>query len=450
MFDILYTVGAFLLAISLLVAIHEFGHFWVARRLGVKILRFSIGFGKPLWKKTFGEDQTEFVIASLPLGGYVKMLDGREAEVPEAEAHRAFDRQSLRTRFAIVFAGPAFNFIFAIVAYWMMFVIGIQGVVPVVGDVKEGSPAAQAGLVSGQQILAIDGKETPIWDVALETLLPVMVDRSRVQITLANKDGSSFTTELNLSQSTQELEPGKLFDILGFVPWREELKSIVGRIVDDSAAAKAGLQEKDRIIRIDDNEINDWMDLVKVVSARPDEDMLLLVVRDGREMEVSVHTMSAEQDGKMVGKLGIGPFVSDANRVLHRYDLLAAMGHGWDKCWSNAWLTLKMLGKIITGEISVKNLSGPLNIAVYAGHSANAGLARFLDFLAIVSISLGILNLLPVPVLDGGHLMFYLVEAIKGSPVSEKTELIGQQIGIAALILLMSLALYNDFVRLLN
>ena len=450
MFDILYTVAAFLLAISLLVAVHEFGHFWVARRLGVKILRFSIGFGKPLWKKTFGEDQTEFVIASLPLGGYVKMLDGREAEVPKAEAHRAFDRQSLRTRFAIVFAGPAFNFIFAIVAYWMMFVVGVQGVAPIIGEVKEGTPASRAGLASGQQILAIDGKPTPIWDVALEALLPAMVDRGSVKLRLKNTDGSSFTTELNLMQTTQDLEPGKLFDILGFVPWREELKSIVGRVVDDSAAAKAGLQEKDKIIGIDDHVITNWMDLVEVVSARPDQDMLLRIIRDGREIDIPVHSMSAEQDGKQVGKLGIGPFVSDANRVLYRYDFLAALKHGWNKCWSNAGLTLKMLGKIVTGEVSVKNLSGPLNIAVYAGQSANAGLARFLDFLAIVSISLGILNLLPVPVLDGGHLMFYMIEAIKGSPVSEQTELIGQQIGIAALILLMSLALYNDFVRLLN
>ncbi len=450
MFDILYTVAAFLLAISLLVAVHEFGHFWVARRLGVKILRFSIGFGKPLWKKTFGEDQTEFVIASLPLGGYVKMLDGREAEVPEAEAHRAFDRQSLRTRFAIVFAGPAFNFIFAIVAYWMMFVVGVQGVAPIIGEVKEGTPASRAGLASGQQILAIDGKPTPIWDVALEALLPAMVDRGSVKLRLKNTDGSSFTTELNLMQTTQDLEPGKLFDILGFVPWREELKSIVGRVVDDSAAAKAGLQEKDKIIGIDDHVITNWMDLVEVVSARPDQDMLLRIIRDGREIDIPVHSMSAEQDGAQVGKLGIGPFVSDANRVLYRYDFLAALKHGWNKCWSNAGLTLKMLGKIVSGEVSVKNLSGPLNIAVYAGQSANAGLARFLDFLAIVSISLGILNLLPVPVLDGGHLMFYMIEAIKGSPVSEQTELIGQQIGIAALILLMSLALYNDFVRLLN
>jgi len=450
MFDILYTVGAFLVAISLLVAIHEFGHFWVARRLGVKILRFSIGFGKPMWKKTFGEDKTEFVIASLPLGGYVKMLDGRETEVPEAEAHRAFDRQPLRTRVAIVFAGPAFNFIFAIVAYWMMFVIGIQGVAPVVGEVKEGTPAAQAWLASGQRILMIDDRDTPIWDVALEALLPAMVDRGSVKMTLANENGQTFTTELNLSQTEQELEPGKLFEILGFTPWREELKSIVGRVVEDSAAAKAGLQEKDRIIRIDDNAINNWMDLVKIVSARPDQDLLLRIERDGYEMEVPVHTMSAEQDGKTVGKLGIGPYVSDVDRVLYRYGVFAAMGNAWDKCWGNAWLTLKMLGKIITGEVSVKNLSGPLNIAVYAGYSANAGLARFLDFLAIVSISLGILNLLPVPVLDGGHLMFYLVEAIKGSPVSEQTEIIGQQIGIAALVLLMSLALYNDFVRLLN
>ncbi len=450
MFEILYSLGAFLVAISLLVAIHEFGHFWVARRLGVKILRFSIGFGKPLWKKTFGEDQTEFVIASLPLGGYVKMLDGREADVPEAEAHRAFDRQSLRTRFAIVFAGPAFNFIFALFAYWMMFIIGVHGIAPIIGEVQKGSPAAQAGLAPGQKILTIDGKPTPIWDVALETLLPVVVDRDSVKMTLQNKQGQTFTTALDLSQSKQELEPGKLFEILGFSPWREQLKSIVGRVVEGSAAAKAGLQKKDRILRIDDKAVNNWMDLVNIVSARPDQDLLLRIERNGSEIDIPVHTMSSEYEGKTIGKLGIGPYVSDANRILYRYGVFSAVTNAWDKCWSNAWLTLKMLGKIISGEISVKNLSGPLNIAVYAGHSANAGLARFLDFLAIVSISLGILNLLPVPVLDGGHLMFYLVEAVKGSPVSEKTEIIGQQIGVAALVLLMSLALYNDFVRLLN
>ncbi|HEB57081.1 MAG TPA: RIP metalloprotease RseP [Gammaproteobacteria bacterium] len=450
MFDVLYSVAAFLLAISLLVAIHEFGHFWVARRLGVKILRFSIGFGKPLWKKTFGKDQTEFVIASLPLGGYVKMLDGRETDVAEAEVHRAFDHQSLGTRFAIVFAGPAFNFVFAIFAYWMMFIIGIQGIAPIIGEVQEDSPAAQAGLAVGQKILSIDGRPTPIWDVALETLLPVMVDRDRVKMTLERKDGQTFTTELNLSQTKQELEPGKLFEILGFSPWRKQLESVVGRVVEDSAAAKAGLQKKDRILRIDNKAVNNWMELVKIVSARPDQDLLLRIERDGHEIDVPVHTMSAEYDGKTIGKLGIGPYVSDVNRILYRYGVVDAVVNAWDKCWSNAWLTLKMLGKIVSGQISVKNLSGPLNIAVYAGHSASAGLARFLDFLAIVSISLGILNLLPVPVLDGGHLMFYLVEAVKGSPVSEKTEIIGQQIGVAALVLLMSLALYNDLVRLLN
>ncbi len=450
MFEILYSLGAFLLAISLLVAIHEFGHFWVARSLGVKILRFSIGFGKPLWKKTFGKDQTEFVIASLPLGGYVKMLDGREGDVPEAEAHRAFDQQSIRTRFAIVFAGPAFNFIFALFAYWMMFIIGIHGVAPIIGEVQKGSPAAQAGLATGQKILTIDGKKTPIWDVALESLLPVMVDRDNVKMTLESKGGQIFTTELDLSQSKQGLEPGKLFEILGFSPWREQLKAIVGRVLEDSAAAKAGLQKKDRIIRVDDKAINNWTDLVNTISARPNQNLLLRIKRKGTELDVPVHTMSAKYDGKTIGRLGIGPYVSDANRVLYRYGMFSAVGHAWDKCWSNAWLTLKMLSKIISGEISVKNLSGPLNIAIYAGHSASAGLARFLDFLAVVSISLGILNLLPVPVLDGGHLMFYLIEAVKGSPVSEKIEIIGQQIGVAALVLLMSLALYNDIVRLLS
>ncbi|MCW9024395.1 MAG: RIP metalloprotease RseP [Gammaproteobacteria bacterium] len=450
MFDVLFTIISFLVAISVLIAIHEFGHFWVAKKAGVKILRYSIGFGKPLWIKRFGEDQTEFVLASLPLGGFVKMLDGREGDVPEAEAHRAFDKQPLSKRFAIVFAGPLFNFLFAIFAYWLVFVVGITGVKPVVGDVEPDTPAAQAGFQSGMEIIQIENKLTPIWDVALETLLPVMVDHGSVKVTLAESEGQQFETQLNLQNTEQELEPGNIFKILGFTPLRPSLKPVVGGIIDEYPAQKAGLLENDHIIMINNEAIYSWEQLVEVVSSSPDTSLSLRVRRAEQEIDLTVHTRADIRDGKEVGLLGIRPFISNDNRVVYRYGALEAIQKSLEKTWNNTTLTLKMLGKIITGEVSIKNLSGPVNIAVYAGHSASAGFSRFFDFLAIVSISLGILNLLPIPVLDGGHLMYYVIEGIKGSPVSEKTEIIGQQIGIAILVLLMSMALYNDLVRLLN
>ena len=450
MFDVLFTVISFLIAISVLVAIHEFGHFWVAKKAGVKILRYSIGFGKPLWIRRFGPDQTEFVIASLPLGGYVKMLDGRETKVSDAEVHRAFDKQPLSKRFAIVFAGPLFNFLFAIFAYWLVFVVGVTGIKPVVGEVEAGTPAAEAGFKEGMAIVQIENTATPIWDVALETLLPVMVDRGSVSVTLEQGEGQVFQTQLNLQNSEQELEPGNIFNILGFTPWRPKLEAIVGETVDGYPAQQAGILANDLIVAADGQVVDSWQQLVEIVSNRPDEEIKLRIRRGEQEISVSVHTKVEIRDDKQVGLLGIRPFVSSDNQVVHQYGMFESVAKSLEKTWNNSVLTLKMLGKIITGEVSVKNLSGPINIAVYAGHSASAGFSRFFDFLAIVSISLGILNLLPIPILDGGHLMFYIVEAIKGSPVSEQTEMLGQQIGVAILILLMSMALYNDLIRLLN
>ena len=450
MLGILFTTVAFLVAISILIAIHEFGHFWVAKKAGVKILRYSIGFGKPLFIKRFGEDKTEFVIASLPLGGYVKMLDEREGEVPASESHRAFNNQSIKKRFAIVFAGPLFNFIFAVFAYWMMFVIGVDGIKPIVGEVTVNSPAAQAGLTSGLEILEIEGKPVPIWDVALETLLPVMVDHGSAQMKLLGDQGYEFETTLDLQNTDKELEPGNMFEILGFKPFQPVIKPIAGRIVEGLPADQAGLLEGDEIIEIEGESVASWQQLVVLVSQRPDQLIKLVVLRNGQKIDFSVRTLEIDREGVKVGQLGIGPFISQDNAVTYRYGVFESVIKSLENTWNNSALTLKMLGKMITGEVSIKNISGPLNIAVYAGHSASAGPARFLNFLAIVSISLGILNLLPIPILDGGHLMFYLVEAIKGKPVSEQTELIGQQIGIAALVLLMSLALYNDVIRFFN
>lgn len=455
MLDFLQIIISFIVAISILIAVHEFGHFWVARKLGVKVLRYSIGFGKPVWSKTSAVDNTEYVIASIPLGGYVKMLDEREGEVKQEERHRAFNNQSVAKRFAIVFAGPAFNFIFALFAYWLMFVIGVTGIKPIVGEITENTPAAYAQLKSGDEILSIDGKQTPIWDVAMQALLPGMIQHRSLDVEVVTEEGITTKRSIDFSNINQEVEPGIFFKIIGFYPWRPAVDAVVGQVLDNSPAEKAGLQKDDKIVAINGVTIKDWYALVDFVSARPQQQLRLTISRDDQLLEMVLVTEIANVEGKEVGRVGIiGP--ADAGKypedmkVLYMYGPLVAIGQSIENTWDNSVLMLSMLWKIVTGEVSLKNLSGPINIAVYAGQSASAGIARFLDFLAIVSISLGILNLLPIPILDGGHLMYYMIEKVKGSPVSEKTEELGQRIGIAILIMLMSLAFYNDILRLLN
>ena len=454
MTEILFSILAFLVAISVLIAIHEFGHFWVAKKLGVKVLRYSIGFGKPLWKKTAGADKTEYVIACLPLGGYVKMLDEREGTVNEDEKHRAFNRQSVGKRFAIVFAGPAFNFLFAILAYWLMFVIGVTGIKPIIGEITPNSPAALAGLAPGQEIIAINDKPTPIWDVAIQTIIPALVDRQALELEVKGEDGYTQNVRLDLSDTDSALEPGELFTALGLKPWRPQILPIVGVVIEKSPAEQAGLQQGDEILAIDNQPISDWGNLVEYVAARPDTDLSLRIKRQQSEQTITLHTASATVKGQTIGRIGIGPKevsqYPDEMKILYRYSMLDSISQAVGQTWNNSLLTLKMIGKILVGAVSVKNLSGPINIAVYAGYSASAGLARFMDFLAIVSISLGVLNLLPIPILDGGHLMYYGVEMVRGKPVSEATMEIGQRIGIMLLILLMSVAFYNDIARLLN
>lgn len=447
--DLAYTLVAFVVAISILIAVHEFGHFWVAKRLGVKVLRYSIGFGRPLWRRVAGPDRTEYVIAALPLGGYVKMLDEREGEVAPEERSRAFNRQPVGKRFAIVFAGPAFNFLFAILAYWMVFVVGVTGLKPVIGEVEPDSPAAVAGLEAGQTIVAVNGEKTPIWDAALQAMLPGILDRGRLRLTVADPQGGEREHTLDLSGLDTGVEPSELFGELGLVPWRPPIAPVVGRVVAGSPAEAAGLQSGDRIVSVDGQPIPDWYHLVESVQQHADRALRLGIERGGERRTLQVRPRATE-DGSV--RIGIAPKqtepVPDSKRAVYHYGPWPAVGESLRKTWEMSWLTLKMLGKIAIGEASVKNLSGPISIASYAGHSARSGPARFFDFLAIVSISLGILNLLPVPVLDGGHLMFYLVELVKGRPVSERTEAAGQRVGLALLLMLMTLAFYNDLMRL--
>jgi len=452
MLDILYSLLSFIVAITILVAIHEYGHYLVAKLSGVKILRYSIGFGKPLYKKTFGKDKTEFVIASIPLGGYVKMLDEREGNVPEAELPRTFNRQPVSKRFAIVFAGPLFNFIFAVFAYWLMFVNGTPGIRPVIGDVVKDSPAAIAGMKSGDTIISINDIETPIWDVALNEFVPVVIGKSKASIIVRSESGANAELNFDLSSVTADLESGNILSVLGFSPWRPTATAAIGAVVKDFPAEKAGLKKDDVILKVNNVNVSSWGDMAKEISSRPNEKIELTIESEGQKKKITLVTNENIREGKKVGIIGISnaAVYPDEMKINYQYSVIDSINQAFLTTWTSTTRTLSFLGKMVAGEVSIRNISGPITIAKYAGLSADAGLSKFLGFLAIVSISLGVLNLLPVPMLDGGHLFYYLIEIVKGSPVSAAFEAMGQQVGIVLLLMLMSLAFYNDILRLLG
>jgi regulator of sigma E protease len=452
---IIESIAAFIVAIGVLVTIHEFGHFWVARKMGVKVLRFSVGFGKPLWIKKAGEDQTEYVIASIPLGGYVKMLDEREGEVAAEDIDRAFNRKSVWRRFAIVAAGPAFNFLFAIVAYYLIYLAGVAGIKPMVGEVANPSPAYLAGVKKQDTILSINGVETISWERARFSLLEESVDRGTITLVVQGLDMqiSEKTLDLGGLRLLQD-EQIDLMGELGLSMWRPDIPPVIDEVILDGAAAAAGVMAGDEILALDGkaiSNVNQWVDLIR---AHPGRMLSLLVLRQGEKVTLQISPAIREANGSSYGFIGVKNRIEipeDIRRqmqVVERYGPVGALGEALDKTWRMSWLTLKVLGKLVTGEASVKNLSGPITIARYAGLSARIGLEQFFGFLAIISISLGVLNLLPIPILDGGHLFYYLIEILKGSPVSEYTEMVGQKIGIALLFGLMSIAIYNDLLRL--
>jgi len=446
------SVLALIVTLGLLIAFHEFGHFWTARKLGVKVLRFSIGFGKPLWSRRHGPDDTEYVIAAFPLGGYVKMLDEREGEVPEAERHRAFNNQSVWRRIAIVAAGPIFNFIFAIIAFWLMYMLGVPGMKPVIGEVAPSSIAAEAGFRAGDEIVDVNGVATPTWSTARLTLLDKSLDRDVVELRVRGDDGRERQLSLPVGTVPTENKQQDLLQYVGVTPWRMDYPPVLGELAADGAALKAGLQSGDRILSANGEPIKDWMGLVEFVRAHPDQVVKLQIERDGVEQSVDVHIASRATDSGVIGRIGAGPApvgpMPEEMRAEVRFGPIAAVGEAMAKTWQMSSLTLRMIGKMIVGEVSVKNLSGPITIATYAGYSASVGVTSFLYFLAIISISLGVLNLLPIPLLDGGHLMYYLVEIIKGSPLSDAVQMQMQRLGIALLAMLMLLAFYNDLNRL--
>ncbi|MDX1514057.1 MAG: RIP metalloprotease RseP [Gammaproteobacteria bacterium] len=451
--EVLSSIVWFVVAVGVLVTVHEFGHYWVARRLGVKVLRFSVGFGRPLWSRRAGVDQTEYVIAAVPLGGYVKMLDESEGEVPAEDRHRAFNRQPLATRFAVVVAGPAFNFLFAVAAYWLMFVLGVSGLKPLVGSVDPDGLAARAGLRAGQEIVRVDDRETRSWGTVIQTVIGASLNRGEVR--LAVDEPGRGTRELSLDLSgvlLDDLTQGQFFSRLGFAPRRPTLPPRIGTVVSGSPAESGGLAPGDLVLTADDSPMPDWETWVRYVRARPDRDIRVTVERNGAQKELILRPAAETSDGQVIGRIGAGVDAPESHLsrfyTVERYSVTEALGRGLDKTAEVTVLTLKMLWKMVTLEVSPKNISGPISIAQYAGVSAEVGMARFLEFLGIVSISLGILNLLPIPLLDGGHLMYYFMELVRGRPVSEEVQFIGQRLGIAMLVCLMGLAFYNDLARL--
>ncbi len=447
---VLWNIGAFIVALGLLVAVHEFGHFWVARRCGVKVERFSIGFGKAIWRR-LGKDGTEYVLALIPLGGYVKMLDGRVDELKPGEEAQAFNHKSVWARMAIVAAGPMANFVFALLAFWLMFMIGVPSVKPVVGEVRPASIVAEAGILPGMEIVGVGGEETGDWESVTYALISHLGDDS-VQLKLKAAN-TSYAVDKTLQLAGWKFDPDKESPIgsLGIVPLGGKVLPVVEAVVPSSASEKAGLQIGDRIKGVDGEAITEWAQFVERVQQSPAQPLQVTVERGGSEMTLTLTPDGKKVKGQLVGFVGLSPQLvplPDEYRTLLQYGPLQALWHGVQKTWSLITLTFDMIGKLIGGIVSLDNLSGPISIAKGAGSSADYGLVYFLGFLALISVNLGIINLFPLPVLDGGHLVYFLIEAITGKPVSEKIQEVGFRIGAAILMLLMGIALFNDFARL--
>jgi regulator of sigma E protease len=444
-------IFAFVVAVSVLVAVHEFGHYVVARLFSIRVLRFSIGFGKPFWRRQTASG-TEFVLATIPLGGYVKMLDEREGPIDDADRPYAFNRQSIPKRAAVLAAGPAFNLIFAVLAYWVVYIVGVPGVRPIVGDIAAGSYAEEAGFRARDEIEAVGGKPVATWDGALFALLEQVLDHGPIAVRVRDAGGAERDLLMRLGQDTTALtEPGELLKGLGLSMWSPPLPPRLGEIVSDGPAQAVGLRAGDLVLAVDDTPISDWRDLVDYVRARPNQSVTVRAERDGQVLDVRLVLGETEEDGSRVGRIGAGPQMPDGYgaelRTEQRYAPLEAIGIAAGKTADMATVTLRMFWKMLWGEVSVRNISGPISIAEFAGYSLSGGFVSFVGFLAIISISLGLINLLPIPLLDGGQLLYAGIEAVKGAPLSHRAELIGQQVGVALLLVLMTVAFYNDISR---
>ena len=452
----LYSVAGFLIAIGVLVAVHEFGHFWVARKLGVKVLRFSIGFGKPLWKKIHGDDQIEYVIAAIPLGGYVKMLGEGDPDAPveAGERHRAFDNQPIWKRCLIVLAGPGINFLFAILLFAVIGMMSRQALVPTLGNLPAESIVAQAGIKSGARILSVDGKTVEFFGQHDLYIFNRVLQGKNFDLQIQSEHGGPVTFNIPVAGiPIYNINPAFLTRTLGLLPVFPNATTELERVMPESPAAAAGLQKGDRITAVDNYVINSWQDLVEKISGAPGQSLTLTIVRDQLELRLSVTPEAIESAGRTIGRLGIGPKVNPylpEQQVTIQRSVWESLDYGVEQTWLMSSVTLRMLWKMVTLQVSHKNISGPITIAEVAGQAIQIGLDYYLYILAVISISLGVMNLLPIPMLDGGHLLMYLVEAVAGQDISQKAFAVGQRVGILMLICLMSLAFYNDIFRLLN
>ena len=452
---LLWSVLGFVVAVSLLVAVHEYGHFWAARKLGFKVLRFSVGFGPALWRRVVGADRTEYVLAALPLGGYVKLLDEREGPVDAAEVSRAFTRRPPWQRILVLLAGPGFNFAFAILLLWgMLWIVGSPDVRAVVGGVAAGSPAARAGLRADDEIIRLDGADVQGRGDVVLGLIDAMSGDGVTRLAVRSASGAERELELRVDDPAERralTEPSALMRGVGMSFWSQPVPAQIGRVLPAGPAEQAGLQVGDLITAIDGQPIGDFVAMSEALAVRPNRDVVNRYERGGVSATPTGRTSADLVDGREVGRIRIETPPSaplpDSMIVHRRFGPVQALGESLQRAWDMTVLQAKMFARMIIGQVSIKNLSGPITIAEYAGDSARSGLTGFVGFLVLISLSLGFLNLLPIPMLDGGQIVYQTIEWIKGSPLSERVQAAGQSVGIALLFLLMGVALFNDLAR---
>ena len=453
--EALQSVISLIITLGILVTIHEYGHYWVARQCGVKVLRFSVGFGRPLFK-WYNKEGTEFAIAAIPLGGYVKMLDEREAPVPDALLDQAFTSKPVGQRIAIAAAGPLANFLFAIVAYWAMFLIGFNVVLPKVGNVIPDTPAAYSEIEPGVIIKSVDGQEAYSWREVVMTLVSRIGETASISVTAQDPDssGTNYRYTLEIQDWMQDRDDSDLLKGIGLEPFRPPVEPKISLVQEGGAAQDAGMLAGDLVTGVDGRKVADWYGFVEVVQKSAGEQLVVDVQRDGSPNPVSLKIVPAEagtESGAVVGKIGVGvePYTYPEELISSvSFGPAAAFGKALGQTWSDVAMTFGAVKKMVVGLISLENLSGPITIARVANHSISTGIEEFLRFLALLSVSLGVLNLLPIPVLDGGHILFYLIEAVRGKALSEKSQVLGLKIGMSLVLMLMVVAFYNDIMRL--
>jgi len=452
------TILAFVLTLGILVIVHEYGHFQVARWCGVKVLKFSIGFGKPIWSKRIGRDQIEFIIAAIPLGGYVKMLGEEQffdgEKLAKQDMSRALNQQSVPKKMAIVLAGPFANLLLAVILYWALFMTGTVGIKPFIGNVPENTPAAASQIRSGEMIQKVNGKDVATWQDVRWLLLNESLKSNSVEIQVVDSHQQIHLYQISMSGLNADDADVDILQKLGLTVYQPKVAARIGQIVKNSPADSAGLTTGDLVLAINDKEISDWEALVQEVKLHPAKKLEMLIQRDSKEYRLAITPDEVSENGKSIGRIGVGFKVEQAQLdqyfITQHFTVIEALAKSVEKTWETAVFSLKMLGNMLLGNVSWKGISGPVTIASYAGQSANMGIKVFIGFLALVSISIGILNLLPIPILDGGHFMYYMIEFFTGKPVSEAVMIIGQRVGFFILGWMMVLALYNDMNRLIT